>query len=333
MRYYDYLDKKIHWATIILLPLSGLFFLLSTLRRLCFKIKVCKSVKISVPVIVVGNITAGGAGKSPLVMELAKQLLARGYKPGIVSRGYGAKKDISPVLVELGSDPSLVGDEPLMLARATQCPVVVCTDRVRAANMLVDSLYCNLIIADDGLQHYRLARDIEIIVVDSQRQFGNGFLLPAGPLRESQKRLALADFVVLNGETEKIVDSRQLTMNLELSCLRGVTLKGEPVMSDLSSFKGSRVHAVAGIANPDRFFRTLRTEGLELIEHAFVDHKSYKVHDFTFNDDLPILMTQKDAVKCEKLNLKNAWAVEMNAVFPEKFISGVVTMLEARVNE
>ncbi len=328
MRYYDYLDKKFHWVTLLLLPLSCLFFLLSASRRLCYKVGVCKSVKIAVPVIVVGNITAGGAGKSPLVMGLALQLLAKGYKPGIVSRGYGGGKKMGPVVVESTSDPFLVGDEPLMLARFTQCPVVVCADRVKGAMLLVDSLQCNLIIADDGLQHYQLARDIEIIVVDSQRRFGNGFLLPAGPLRESQSKLLSANFVVLNGETEKIIDPRQITMYLEPCSLRMLVSKTESKTSTLSSFRGRRVHAVAGIANPDRFFSMLRAEGLEIIEHAFADHQQYKAQHFTFNDDLPIIMTEKDAVKCEKLSLENAWSVELRIVFPKKFVPEIVTMLE-----
>ncbi len=329
MRYYHYLDQRLHWLTLLLLPLSGLFYVLTTTRRFFYKMGLLKSVRLPVPVIVVGNITAGGAGKSPLVMELALQLLAKGYRPGIVSRGYGTKHKSVPVLVELESQAWTVGDEPLMLARKTGCPVAVCADRIQAAKLLIDDKKCDVIIADDGLQHYRLTRDIEIIVIDSQRQFGNGFLLPAGPLRELPSRLAKANFIVMNGNSPDIVEPRQTTMLFEVSLLKSLQPYGANAeVTSLSCFKGQTVHAVAGIANPSRFFSLLRAHDIEVIQHDFADHQDYRRHHFTFTDELPVLMTEKDAVKCDKLEINNAWVVEITAVLSNTFIEKFTKMLE-----
>lgn len=330
MRYYNYLDHKSHWLTLLLLPLSGVFLALSIMRRLGYKVGIFKSTRLPVPVVVVGNITAGGAGKSPLVMQLALQLLAQGYRPGIVSRGYGTAQQSLAMLVELDSQAGTVGDEPLMLARNTGCPVAVCADRVQAAELLIASKECDVIIADDGLQHYRLARDIEIIVIDSQRQFGNGFLLPAGPLRELPSRLAKAHFIVMNGSSDQVIDSRQTTMLFEVSLVKSLQPYGTNAEATLLPwFQGQTVHAVAGIANPDRFFNLLRAHGIQVIQHDFVDHQRYQREHFEFGDDLPILMTDKDAVKCDKLAINNAWVVKITAVLSKTFIDDITKMLSS----
>ena len=326
MRYYNYLDQKIHWLTILLLPLSFLFLLLSISRKLFYSFGLFKKVRLEVPVIVVGNITAGGAGKSPLVMELAIQLSAKGYKPGIISRGYGGNVH-EPELVTETSDPAQVGDEPLMLARSNCCPVVVCRDRALAGQMLITKCGCNLIISDDGLQHYRLVRDIEICVVDSQRKFGNGFLIPSGPLRETKRRLGTTDFVIVNGNSNEIIDKRQFNMQLDIVAI--ISLDGTTTRS-LNDFKNERVNAVAGIANPDRFFKMLNSHHINTINHSFADHHAYQQTDFEFNQVLPVLMTQKDAVKCEKLRLNQAWVVEVRPALQENFIADIVTMLSSK---
>lgn len=324
MRYYKYLSKKNHWLTIILLPLSFLFLLISTSRKFIYRIGLFKTVRLHAPVIIVGNITAGGAGKSPLVMELAIQLSKKDYKPGIISRGYGGSAHKEPKLLTGKSDPAQVGDEPLMLARSTCCPVVVCQDRVLAAQMLITKCGCNLIIADDGLQHYRLARDIEICVVDAQRKFGNGFLIPAGPLRETRRRLGTTDFIIVNGESDQTIDERQFVMQLDIVAIK--SLDGNRTAT-LNDFKDKKANAVAGIANPDRFFKMLNAHNINTINHSFPDHHAYQQTDLEFSQDLPILMTQKDAVKCEKLILKNVWVVEVRPALQEKFIEDIVTML------
>jgi len=264
-------------------------------------------------IIVVGNITVGGSGKTPLVIRLCELLQRAGYRPGVISRGYG-RKDTRLRLVSTASDPGLVGDEPLLIAQRTGVPVMVATDRCEAARKLIKK-EVNVIISDDGLQHYRLPRHLEICVVDGTRGFGNGLLLPAGPLREPLSRLADYDYVVVNGESDLLPDTLETTrMNLVPGLLRSME-SGQSWR--LAQFAGCKANAVAGIGNPKRFFDLLRAARLTVQEHEFPDHYIFERSDFEKMDgSLPVLMTEKDAVKCKSLELKNAWALSVDAALP-----------------
>jgi tetraacyldisaccharide 4'-kinase len=259
---------------------------------LCYGVGLFETTRLQVPVVVVGNITVGGTGKTPLVSWLAGHLRQAGYRPGIVSRGYGGNAKTWPRAVTPDSDPAEVGDEPVLLARRAGCPVVVGPDRVADARMLLSEHDCDLIIADDGLQHLALGRDLEIAVVDGMRRLGNGRCLPAGPLREPAARLAGVDFQVCNGSPQ----GEELGMQLSGGRLHRV---GEDdIVADPAGLAGAPVHAVAGIGNPARFFADLRGLGLEVIEHPFPDHHTYVAADIAFGDGRPVIMTEKDAVKC-----------------------------------
>ncbi|MCJ7590115.1 MAG: tetraacyldisaccharide 4'-kinase [Woeseiaceae bacterium] len=274
----------------VLLPLSGLYWLLLSLRSLLFRCGLFRTCKAHAPVIVVGNITAGGTGKTPTVIWLVNELRAKGYTPGIVSRGYGGSKSGTSMRVDIDSDAAVVGDEPVLLARRARCPVAVDSDRVRAAAMLVDD-GVDVIIADDGLQHLRLQRDFEICVVDGERGLGNRRLLPAGPLREAPERLQSVDQVLVNGTTEL-----PGAIAFELVAREATRLNGS-LARPLQGFKDTTVHAVAGIGNPKRFFDLLRTHGIQVIEHSFPDHAALSKADLQFGDDFNVFMTEKDAVK------------------------------------
>lgn len=296
----------------LLWPLSLLFRAVVTERRSAFATGVLASHEVGRPVIVVGNLTVGGTGKTPLVAWLARELAARGVRPGIVSRGHGGSARAPFVL---GDAPRWqeAGDEPVLLHALAGCPVAVGQDRVAAARLLV-ARGVEAILADDGLQHLRLARDCEIVVVDGTRGLGNRQLLPAGPLRDPPLRLALSHAVVVNGPTDA---SRALLaalaprvpaweMRLEPGSARRLDGGGE---QPLAAF--GRVHAVAAIGNPGRFFATLRGAGLEVVEHAFPDHHPYVAGDLAFGDGLPVLMTAKDAVKCRSFADPRLWQVDV----------------------
>ncbi len=276
-----------------LLPLSWLFALLSGARRLLYRLGLLRAERLPVPVIVIGNITAGGTGKTPLLIQLAQMLRERGYAAGIVSRGYGGHAPRYPLLVDAGSDPALAGDEPVLLAQRSGCPVAVDPDRPRAARLLLEQHRLDAVLSDDGLQHYRLARDYEIAVLDGQHRLGNARLLPAGPLREPAQRLKCADCVLINGgeSWEAAFHLRQLA----------VCALDDGRERELASFRGTPVHAIAGIGHPQRFFRQLRDLGLEVIEHAHPDHHRFTAADLRQAGDYPVLMTEKDAVKCRAL--------------------------------
>jgi len=315
------------WWLLLLLPLSWLYGLVTAFRRLLYRLGVLRSFRPDIPVIVVGNITLGGTGKSPLVAYLLKQLSAQGYSPGVVSRGYGAqipKDDVR--LVNADSLPHEVGDEPLMLHLQTGLPVAVSPRRKCAVQALMDA-GCDLIITDDGLQHYALARDLEICVFDARRWWGNGYLLPAGPLREPVSRLDKVDMIVANGDCQQMPVSNAITMTLnagDLRCLSGD--QERPV----SEFAGQSVHAIAGIGNPERFFELLKTFGLHVQAHAFSDHHDYRVDELAFADDLPVIMTEKDAVKCRHLSLENAWYLPVTADLESGFMVRVQQQLEKK---
>lgn len=279
---------------------------LARLRASFYRRGLFKVHRLRVPVIVVGNLVAGGSGKTPLTIALARGLAAQGWHPGIVSRGYGRRSQ-EPVRVRPELPAEVCGDEPLLIARQTGLPVFVDSDRVAAARRLVAE-GCNLIIADDGLQHRRLGRDIEIEVIDGERRHGNGRLIPAGPMRERATRRV--DFRVINGGQ---AGEGEWPMRLVLADAQ--PLEGGSARP-LSSFAGQAVHAVAGIGNPGRFFQALRDVGIAPIEHAFPDHHAYDAADLRFTPDAPLLMTEKDAVKCTDFALNRAYAVPVRADLP-----------------
>ncbi|MBT8087983.1 MAG: tetraacyldisaccharide 4'-kinase, partial [Gammaproteobacteria bacterium] len=294
----------------LLLPFTALYWFVSTLRRWLYRSGFFKVHRLPVPVIVIGNITAGGTGKTPTAAWLAGELRNRGFSPGIVSRGYGGSGSETPMRVEPESKASLVGDEPVLLARRTLCPVAVGANRVRAAEILADD-GVDLIVADDGLQHYRLARDYEICVIDGARGLGNRRLLPAGPLRESQRRLTHVDQVLVNGPlrfSEELSVAEQNAAEFELVATEAIRLNGS-LIRPLERFAGETVHAVAGIGNPSRFFEQLRAVNIEVIEHPLPDHAALKPGNLEFNDDFPVFMTEKDAVRLDTRVSDRFWYI------------------------
>lgn len=278
-----------------------------------------------VPVIVIGNITVGGTGKTPLTIWLAQRLKEKGYRPGIISRGYGGITPRRPLEVTINTSPRLAGDEPVMIARRTGCPVFIFPKRVDAGHALMARHGVDILIADDGLQHHELERDLEIAVVDGARGFGNGHLLPAGPLREPIDRLDRVDFVVTNGgdETDGI--------RMQLSGSRLTNLHQYCMKRPLDHFKGQKIHAIAGIGNPDRFFQQLKAAGLEIEEHPFPDHHVYSKKDLSFAKDAPVLMTEKDAVKCLEFARENDWFLPVEAVLPQGFVDDIIRKLREKL--
>jgi tetraacyldisaccharide 4'-kinase len=279
-------------------------------------------------IVVVGNLTVGGSGKTPLVIRLCQLLGQAGLKPGVISRGYGRKRH---EMLRVTADVSAAetGDEPLVIARRTGVPVVVAANRCAAAQALF-ARGIDVVIADDGLQHHRLPRSLEICVVDGEREFGNGRLLPAGPLREPLRRLGEVDYVLINhDEYASARDDGMVRMQLSPGLL--YALDGDESWR-LSQFTGCRVNAVAGIANPQRFFRSLQQAGLHVAEHAFADHHFFTADDFTgLEPGLPIIMTEKDAVKCRGMNLQNAWYLSLEASLPSAWETGLVEKLASQV--
>jgi tetraacyldisaccharide 4'-kinase len=264
-----------------------------------------------VPVIVVGNITAGGTGKTPLVLWICDFLREHGYSPGIVSRGYGGSGHTTAVRENSATD--VAGDEPVLLARRSRCPVWVGRDRVAAARALITvNPGCNVIVSDDGLQHYRLRRDFEIAVIDGSRATGNGLPLPAGPLRESTSRLGDVDAVVVTGsEFSPAAGPASFVMALEGTQFRN--LLNPDFHQEAGAFHGKRLLAVAGIGNPARFFDHLQSLGLSFAAHAFPDHHVYSQADLDFPDVDAIIMTEKDAIKCLRFARENHWVLPVDA--------------------
>ncbi len=306
---------RLNARTLPFAPLAFVFAVAVALRRWWYQSGWLGAQRVGVPVIVVGNITVGGSGKTPLVTALARELAARGWRPGIVSRGYGGSdRAAAPRVVPADGDPSEFGDEPVLLARRG-LRVVVARDRVAAARALLARYPdCNVVIADDGLQHYRLARDFEIAVVDALRRFGNGWPLPAGPLREPPSRLASVDAVVVTqvdaGALDGLVPGA-LAMTLTARLPTRVT--DATVTTPLASFAGQRVHAVAGIGDPSRFFAQLRALAVDPIEHPFPDHHRFSAADLAFAEGEPVLMTEKDAVKCTAFADGRCWYLPIEA--------------------
>ncbi len=318
-----------HWyrpglVPLLLLPLAGLYCLAVLLRRGAYRMGLLASYRLPVPVVIVGNITVGGTGKTPLVIWLAELLRQAGYRPGLVARGYRGRARNWPQQVRPDSDPQVVGDEAVLLARRCRCPMAVGPDRVAAARALLEHSDCDVILSDDGLQHYALERDVEIAVIDGVRRFGNGHCLPAGPLREPRRRLAQVDLLVSNGPGLRL----EYPMKMRLSAARRL---GDPqVEQPLEQFRGRRVHAVAGTGNPQRFFSALHGIGIEVEPHPFPDHHEFGARDFDFGDGAPILMTEKDAVKCAQFGAVDRWYVPASAVPDERLGARILALLEKR---
>jgi len=308
-------------VSIALWPISLVFRLLAWMRRCAYRIGLFKQHKLSVPVIVIGNISVGGTGKTPLVIWLAEYLKALGYAPGIIARGYGAKIGKTPRQVTPESSAEEVGDEPLLIARRTGCPMFVAPNRVAAARALLEYCDCNVIISDDGMQHYALGRDLEIAVVDGDRRFGNGFCLPAGPLRETVSRLASVDLVIVNGEPELTEHGMQVSVE------KVVNLCNPELTHNLEDFSGEQIHALAGIGNPQRFFRLLEEYGLQLVEWAFPDHHQFAKTDITPDDELPVFMTEKDAVKCRHFAQPRHWCLPIDITVDSAFSNRLAELL------
>ena len=309
-----FLDRhwySLSWLSILLLPVAAVFGCIVALRRALYRAGVLPSYRVPVPVIVVGNITAGGTGKTPLVLWLCDFLREHGYAPGIVSRGYGGRGQT--MAVRRDSAPEIAGDEPVLLAQRDRSPVWVGRDRVAAARALIAANPgCNVIVSDDGLQHYRLQRDIEIAVIDGSRGTGNGLPLPAGPLRESTGRLDSVDAVVVTGNACSAV-ANAATFAMALECQGFRNLLNPAFHQEAGAFLGQRLHAVAGIGNPARFFDHLQRLGLSFAAHAFPDHHAYSRADLEFSDADAIIMTEKDAIKCLRFARENHWVLPVDA--------------------
>ena len=308
----------------LFLPFSIVFRAIISLRRFLYCKKILKATQFEIPVIIVGNIAVGGTGKTPFVIWLANLLKQHGYQPGIVSRGYGGKAKNYPIAVTAKSDPLLVGDEPVLIARNTQCPIIVAPDRVAAVNTLLQENNCNIVISDDGLQHYALGRTLEIAIIDGERRIGNGFCLPAGPLREPAKRLQEVDFIVCNGQPH----FGEKGMKLIASDFRQVS---DPTVTQPAVyFKNKNVHAVAAIGNPSRFFNLVRVLGIDIIEHAFPDHHHFTAADISFGVNALVLMTEKDAVKCEAFAAgKQFWYLPVTAKVSDDLADAILAKLKS----
>lgn len=317
------------WLQWLLLPFAWLFQLITYLRRKAYQTGIFASWRAPCPVVVVGNLSVGGNGKTPLVVCLVEQLQARGIKVGVISRGYGGENTDYPFLVCATSDPKKTGDEPVLIAKRTAAPVAISPNRQESIELLYKAYHPQVIISDDGLQHYKLQRDVELVVVDGERRFGNGLLLPAGPLRERpQQRLPTVDAVICNGG---IAHEGEIAMTLAPDvAINLVTGEQRP----LNQF--STVNAVAGIGHPPRFFATLQQQGLTLLtQHAFADHYAFQADDFAKidNAEIPLLMTEKDAVKCTEFAKDNWWYVPVSAQIAPTQLEALVDKIMSKVTQ
>ena len=311
-----------HPLSIVLAPLGWCYQLLMILRRLLYQSSILATKRLNIPVIVVGNIVAGGTGKTPLVIWLVAYLKEKGFQPGIVSRGYKSKIKQWPQQVRKDSNVDLFGDEPVLLARRANCPVAIAPNRYIAAEALIENEQVDIIICDDGLQHYALQRDIEIVVIDGIRRHGNGRCFPAGPLREPVSRLKNVDMIVCNngavqGEFEMEYVPQQLCSVLD-----------ENKRRDIDHFCNQAIHAIAGVGNPARFFSSLRGKGIRTIEHEFPDHHQFKAEDIFFDDGFPVVMTEKDAVKCTEFASEIHWLLPINVKMTKAFEHRLTILLK-----
>lgn len=299
-----YTHSKLAW---LLLPFSLLFWLVSQIRRALFSLGLKKSYRAPKPVVIVGNLSVGGNGKTPVVVWLVEELKKRGLRAGVISRGYGSKAKQYPLLVTAETNPIEGGDEPVLIAKRTGVPVVISPNRQQAIELLLQQHECDIIISDDGLQHYKLQRDLEIVVMDAERALGNGFVLPAGPLRELPSRLKTVDIVITNGGKNQFSDAvmrlvPHFAINLKTNEKR-----------PLSEFQQGS--AIAGIGNPQRFFTMLEKLGIQLNQtQAFQDHQHFEAAQLEkLAENQPLFMTEKDAVKCQSFAKENWWYVPVEA--------------------
>lgn len=342
--------RKLGWSQV-LLPAACLFQAVASLRKRTLQ-KRYQGKAWRVPLVVIGNINVGGTGKTPLIIALTRHLTARGIKVGIVSRGYGGSAGSKPMPICADSAVEQCGDEALLIARHTNCPVVVCVDRCAAVKHLLDGNELDIILSDDGLQHYRMHRDLEIVVIDRQRGLGNGHCLPAGPLREAPARLNSVDGIVINGvasdpaadssagafldfldhSLDDALPTRVPIFAMRLEAREFINLgSGDKVSAEQWS-QGQPVHAVAGIGNPERFLNTLLALGLQPQLHGFPDHHVFTADDLHFDDDWPLVMTAKDAVKCESLSDTRHWYLDVEAIIPPALIDLVENQLTVGKN-
>jgi len=304
--------NKIRLINLLLLPLSAIFFTFSRFRFYCYKLGVFKVYHTNIPVIVVGNITAGGNGKTPIVITLCHYFEKQGKRVGVVSRGYGGGYKQDTLLVTDTTKPLECGDEPALIASDTKTTVVVARKRSLAVQYLVEHDLVDIIISDDGLQHYAMGRQVEIVVVDSVDGLGNGFLLPAGPLRELPSRLVSVDIVINNGAGSNVEVSSHLVAKKFINVVTGE-------VKPLNGFESVRCYAVAGIAKPERFFTTLEGLGVDVIQKPFADHHPFSDQDLDFDEEYPILMTSKDCVKCRDFATNQMWYLSVDAELSDVF--------------
>ncbi len=327
--------KAKYWLVPLLLPFSGLFYLLTRLRRSLYRLALLKTVHLSKPIIVVGNISVGGNGKTPVVLWLIAQCRQQGLKVGVISRGYGGKADNYPLIVNETTTTAQAGDEAVMIYQRTKVALAVGHDRVLSAQFLIDR-GCDIIISDDGLQHYRLGRDVELAIIDGKRGFGNQLLIPAGPLREGLWRLKKVNYVVINGAATATLNNQLRALainviNMTLTAKAVCHLKtGKKISIADFSKQYSQVNAIAGIGAPQRFFDTLLTYQINLLNtKAFVDHHQYKAEELNiFTEDIPLLMTEKDAVKCQDFAQDHWWYLTVDAtITPENNLQRQLSLL------
>jgi tetraacyldisaccharide 4'-kinase len=320
MSWMDHHWQKITPLALLLYPLALVFRLAVALRRRLYAAHLLPRARLPVPVVVIGNISVGGTGKTPLVLWTIGFLRSHGLNPGIVSRGYG-RPTSTPEAARADSDPAALGDEPVMLAQRCDVPVWVGRDRIAAARALLAAHpHCDVIVCDDGLQHYRLEREVEVAVIDGERMFGNGWLLPAGPLREPRSRLAAVDAIVVNGAAAAetlLFGPPAFTMALHGGNFRNVLNPEHAVGAE--HFVGKTVHAIAGIGNPARFFAQLQRLGVDFAARAFPDHHLYTRADLEPFRHGELVMTEKDAVKCRGFATECWWALVVDAEIDPAF--------------
>lgn len=321
-RWVDRVWYKRSWFSFLLLPLALVYWLVTSVRKHIYYQLLYPVQKYECPIIIVGNISVGGTGKTPMVIHLCQQLQQLGYHPAVTSRGYGVKLHGSRLVTD--TDKAMhVGDEPALIRKRTQVPVMVGPDRKASIQQLIAQQLCDVIICDDGLQDYRFVHDLEICMIDAERMYGNALLIPAGPLREGIKRTLTCDFIVATGQTVPALSADAMTTQIG----EVVSLSDEQESFALDNWQNQTLHAVAGIGHPQRFFRALREYNITVIEHVFADHAVYNKSDLQFGDHLPVLMTEKDAVKCLEFNLPNSWYVKINAFTNESLIKRIDSKL------
>jgi tetraacyldisaccharide 4'-kinase len=319
----------------VLVPLSWVFALISLLRRWAYRLGILKSHSLTVPVIIVGNIHIGGSGKTPVVIWLVEQLRQQGYQPAVISRGYGGTVKL-PTAVHANSNPKEVGDEPVLIAYRCDCPIYVGTDRVHVGlELLKAHPSCNVIISDDGLQHYRLKRDLEIAVIDAESYLKNARLLPAGSLREPMRRLRKVDAIIKNGleDTEfEHLESGTNAYQMQLVGSQFYNLADPEIKASGVYFKRKIIKAIAGIGNPARFYEHLRQLGLNFSSSSFEDHHAFAVSDLAQLECDVLLMTEKDAVKCKPFAQPHHWVLPIAAKIDGDLMQLVMKKLQQSIH-